>query len=128
MSFLSICGLVLAVTLFLLLIRRFSPELAPPVSLCLTLFLTLSAITAMVPLLTYLKELELNTFDTYLPYIMKSMGISLLSTTAADLCRDCGESSVASKMELLGKSQIVLLSLPLLRELLGLATELMRLS
>ena len=128
MSFLSVCGLVLAVMLFLLLIRQFRPELAPPLNLCLTLFLTLSAIAAMIPLISYLQELELGKFDVYLPYLMKSMGISLLSTTAADLCRDSGESSIASKLELLGKCEIVLLSIPLLKELLTLAEELMRLT
>jgi stage III sporulation protein AD len=82
----------------------------------------------MIPLLTYLKELEMGKFDVYLPYLMKSMGISLLSTTAADLCRDSGESSIANKLELLGKCEIVLLSLPLLKELLSLAQELMKFS
>ena len=128
MSFIAVCGLVLAVMLFLLLIRQFRPELAPPLNLCLTLFLTLSAIAAMIPLLTYLKELEIGKFEVYLPYIMKSMGISLLSTTAADLCRDSGEGSIANKLELLGKCEIVLLSLPLLKELLTLAQELMKFS
>jgi stage III sporulation protein AD len=128
MSFIAVCGLVLAVMLFLLLIRQFRPELAPPLNLCLTLFLTLSAIAAMIPLLTYLKELEMGKFNVYLPYLMKSMGISLLSTTAADLCRDSGESSIANKLELLGKCEIVLLSLPLLKELLSLAQELMKFS
>lgn len=128
MSFIAVCGLVLAVMLFLLLIRQFRPELAPPLNLCLTLFLTLSAIAAMIPLLTYLKELEMGKFDVYLPYLMKSMGISLLSTTAADLCRDSGEGSIANKLELLGKCEIVLLSLPLLKELLSLAQELMKFS
>ncbi len=128
MNFLSVCGLALAVMLFLLLIRRFSPELAPPLTLCLTIFLTLAAVTAMIPLFAYLKELELGTFDTYLPYMMKSVGISILSSTAASLCRDCGESSIASKLELLGKCEILLLSLPLLRELLTLAGDLMRLT
>ncbi|MBQ7325162.1 MAG: hypothetical protein IJW98_05425 [Clostridia bacterium] len=128
MSFIAVCGLVLAVMLFLLLIRQFRPELAPPLNLCLTLFLTLSAIAAMIPLLTYLKELEIGKFEVYLPYLMKSMGISLLSTTAADLCRDSGEGSIANKLELLGKCEIVLLSLPLLKELLTLAQELMKFS
>ena len=128
MNFLSICGLALADMLFLLLIRRFSPELAPPLSLCLTVLLTLAALAATVPLLSYLQELELGKFDAYLPYLMKSVGISLISSTAADLCRDCGESSIAAKLEMLGKCEIVVLSLPLLRELLTLAEELMRLA
>ena len=82
----------------------------------------------MIPLLNYLQELELGKFSEYLPYLLKSMGISLLSSTAADLCRDSGESAVATKLELLGKCEIIVLSIPLLKELLSLAEELMRIS
>ena len=128
MNLWSICGLVLAVMLFLLLIRQFRPELAPPIGLCVTLFLTLSSMAVMIPILTYMNELHLDKFQKYLPYLFKSMGISLLSSTAADLCRDMGEGSIASKLELLGRCEIVALSLPLLKELLTLAEELMSVS
>ena len=128
MSFASVCGLVIALLLFIILIRRFSPELAPPLSLCITVLLTMTALASILPFLTYLKELELGEFDRYLPYLLKSVGISVLSTTAADLCKDCGEQSVGAKLEMLGKCEILVLSIPLLRELLTLAGELMRLS
>ena len=128
MSLLAICGLVLAVVLFLLLIRQFRPELAPPISLCMTIFLTLSSMAVMIPLLSYLKELKLDKFEQYLPFLFKSMGISLLSATAADLCRDVGEGAMASKLELLGRCEIAALSLPLLKELLTLAEGLMEFS
>ena len=128
MSFVSVCGLVIAMLLFIVLIRRFSPEFAPPLSLCITILLTMSALASLLPLFDYLKELELRSFDAYLPYLLKSVGISVLSSTAADLCRDCGEQSIGAKLELLGKCQILVLSIPLLRELLELSGELMRLS
>lgn len=126
MSLFAICGLVLSVTLFTLLIRQFRPEYAPPLSLCLTLFVTLAAIAALIPLVNYLKEMELSSFGEYLPYLFKSMGISFLTATAADLCRDSGENAVAVKLELLGKCEIALLSLPLLSQLLTLAVSLMQ--
>ena len=128
MSLVAICGLVLAVMLFLLLIRQFRPELAPPLSLCMTLFLTLASMAVMIPLLSYLKQLRLEKFEQYLPYLFKSMGISLLSATAADLCRDVGEGAIASKLDLLGRCEIAALSLPLLKELLTLAEGLMKFS
>ena len=128
MNFVSVCGLVIAMLLFIVLIRRFSPEFAPPLSLCITILLTMSALASLLPLFDYLKELELRSFDAYLPYLLKSVGISVLSSTAGDLCRDCGEQSVGAKLELLGKCQILVLSIPLLRELLTLSGELMKLS
>lgn len=124
MSLFAICGLVLSITFFMILIRQFRPEYAPPLSLCLTIFVTLAALATLIPLMNYLKEMELNSFGEYLPYIYKSMGISFLTSTSSDLCRDCGENAVAVKLELLGKCEIALLSLPLLKELMALAISL----
>lgn len=126
MSLFAICGLVLSVTLFMLLIRQFRPEYAPPLSLCLTLFVTLAALATLIPLMNYLKSLELDGFGEYLPYLFKSMGIAFMTSTVSDLCRDCGENAVAVKLELLGKCEIALLSLPLLKELLSLSVGLMQ--
>lgn len=126
MNFFAVCGLVLSVTLFLILIRQLRPEFAPPLSLCLTILVTLASLGAMVPLIDYLKTLSLDRFGDYIPYLLKSLGISLLSSTASDLCRDCGENAVAVKLELFGKCEIALLSLPLLKDLLDLAVDLMQ--
>lgn len=126
MSLTAICGLVLALTLFMLLIRQLRPEYAPPLSLCLTIFVTLAAIAALIPIMNYINEMALDSFGAYLPYLFKSMGISFVTATASDLCRDCGENAVAARVELLGKCEIAALSLPLLDELLSLAVELMQ--
>lgn len=126
MSLIAICGLVISVTLFMLLIRQFRPEYAPPLSLCLTIFVSLAAIATLIPIMNYLNELELNSFGEYLPYLFKSMGISFITATASDLCRDCGENAVASRLELLGKCEIALISLPLLQKLMSLAVSLMQ--
>lgn len=125
MSLFAICGLVISVTLFMVLIRQFRPEYAPPISLCLIIFLSLAAIAALVPVMNYLNEMELGNYGEYLPYLIKSMGISFLTCTASDICRDCGESAAATALELVGKCEIALLSLPLLKDLLALAVSIM---
>lgn len=126
MSLPAICGLVLALTLFMLLIRQLRPEYAPPLSLSLAIFVSLAALASLIPLINYLNEMALDGFGDYLPYLFKSMGISFLTATASDLCRDCGENAVAARLELLGKCEIAALSLPLLDELLTLAVSLMQ--
>ena len=50
---------------------------------------------------------------------LKTMGIAYVTQFAAELCRDSGQSSIASKIELGGKVIIVTLSMPLLYNFLG---------
>jgi len=52
---------------------------------------------------------------------VKALGITYLSSSAADLCRSLGEASVASAMETAGRAEILILCLPLFRELVDLA-------
>ncbi len=54
----------------------------------------------------------------YLELVWKAVGVCYLTSVAADLCRDCGESALASVAELCGRIALVLLSLPLLEGVL----------
>lgn len=45
--------------------------------------------------------------------LLKAIGICILTQFASDICRDAGESALASKLELAGKCTVLLLALPL---------------
>ena len=52
---------------------------------------------------------------------LKAVGIAYITDFVADACRDAGLASVASKAELVGKSAIFLLSVPLIMSVLDTA-------
>lgn len=56
--------------------------------------------------------------------IMKAVGIAFLVAVSSSFCRDLGESGVAEKLELCGKSAILALSVPILTEILDFIGEL----
>lgn len=56
--------------------------------------------------------------------ILKVLGVSLLGEFAAQACRDAGEESLAMRVELGGKIMLVVLSLPLLQEIITLIVSL----
>ena len=45
---------------------------------------------------------------------LKALGIGYITNFIADSCRDCGETSLASKAEFAGKCSIFILSVPLI--------------
>ena len=63
----------------------------------------------------------------YAAILFKAVGICLLTQLAGDVCRDSGESSIASKIELAGRAAILLTAMPLIQEVLSWAWELMNL-
>jgi stage III sporulation protein AD len=56
--------------------------------------------------------------------LVKSVGICFVAQLGADVCRDAGESAIASKIETAGKLAILLTALPLFDKIASLAAEL----
>lgn len=51
--------------------------------------------------------------SSYFKLLCKAIGISYLTQIGTDICHDCGESAIATAVELCGRIMLVLLSLPL---------------
>lgn len=57
---------------------------------------------------------------------LKALGIGYVTGFIADLCRDSGQASLASKAELAGKCAIFIISLPLISAVLETALSLLK--
>ncbi|MBQ3708736.1 MAG: hypothetical protein II889_12660 [Clostridia bacterium] len=53
--------------------------------------------------------------------ILRALGIAWMASAAGDLCRASGEGALAGYVEGVGRVELLVLSLPLLRDLLALA-------
>jgi len=60
--------------------------------------------------------------------MLKALGITLLSKFCADVCRDCGESTLAGGVEGVGRAAILSLCIPIISEILGYASDVMDMS
>ena len=114
-------------TILASVVKRGSPELALPVTLgtVAVVFLFLSGFLGEVlELLTELSRYSGLSQRLLVP-LYKTIGIALVVKVGGDLCRDAGESSLASVIETAGSICALLVSLPLLRSVLDLLMELM---
>ena len=55
--------------------------------------------------------------------MLKGLGVALLCRFCSDICRDCGEQTLASGVESVGRIVIFSLSLPMMSEILAIAVE-----
>jgi stage III sporulation protein AD len=72
---------------------------------------------------TFSKRADID--STYINILLKIVGIAYIAEFGAEVCKDAGESSVASKIELAGKVTIVILAVPIITSLLDLVVKLM---
>lgn len=120
LKILAICliSAVLAITL-----KPKAGEYALMLSVAAGILISLSLISIIAPAVesfnTLLKNYGIET--EYLGVAVKSVGISYLTSFIADSCRDCGQTSLATKAEFAGKCAIFILSLPLMLSVLNTA-------
>ncbi len=111
----------------IIILRGQKSDFAGLVSLAASVILLGASVAAFLPVIEFVLEtVEGTGFAEYLATLTKALGITLAVQLSADVCRDAGESSIASKLELVGKAEILVLCLPLIRDLITLAGEIVR--
>ena len=58
--------------------------------------------------------------------MLKALGIALISRFCADICRDCGEGTLAGAVESVGRIAIFALSVPVMLEIIGVARDMLQ--
>lgn len=124
----QVTGLCLVGALLALVLKKGSPELALLLSLAAVAVVLLALAGALEELLDFLREIGAASGlseDLFIP-LYKTVGIALVVKVGGSLCRDAGESALASAVETAGTVCALLVSLPLLRAVLALLLELTR--
>lgn len=127
MEILQIVGLGVVATVIILVLKAQRPEIAIQISIMtgIVVFVLLAGkLSAIVELLNkYAEKAEINI--NYLTILLKIIGIAYIAEFGAEVCRDAGETSVASKIELAGKVAIIVLAVPIITSLLELIVKIM---
>ena len=58
-------------------------------------------------------------------FLLKAVGVGYVSRIGSGVCRDLGADSVAAKVELCGRAELLLLAMPLFAEVLEIAYSLL---
>lgn len=118
----KICGVALVGLVAVSVMRGLKNDFSAFAGIATGLVLLGFAVGAIYPLIEYIQKItEGNGFSLYIETILKALGIAVVAETAADICRDFGESAIAARVEFAAKSLIMLLALPVVESLLSLA-------
>lgn len=122
----KVCGVAMLAVTGGLLLRQLKG--ASSVALRMAAFLLIFGL--LIPqvgeLVRELTEIFGNTnIEEYVSVMVRSLGVATLTQLCGDICRDCGENGTAQGVELAGKLAILSLCLPLLKQLLDYATDLL---
>ena len=123
MSVIALCGAALIATLAAAVIRELRPSLAPFCAAAAGLVFFGYVLKSLFPVLEFIKKLD-SPAAGGITVMIKALGIALFSQITAEICKECGETVFASRVELAAKINILLLALPLIKEIVVIAGEL----
>lgn len=122
----KILGILLITSVICIVLRQKNGEYAILVSVTagiITALLILRHLSSSIEMIkSYIEAYGIET--EYFKVALKALGIGYITNFIADTCRDSGQTSLASKAELAGKTAIFVLSLPLLISVLNIAVGL----
>lgn len=112
----------------LLILRAYKPEWAPFLRMAVTVVALGLTVALASTVLTYITDLASATGALEgegWSLLLKALGVAFLTETAASVCRDSGETGLATWVETAGKLEILLLSFPLIRTVMDTVTALL---
>lgn len=120
-----IVGLITVVTTIIL--KQVKPEMAFLVSIAGSLVIIFMIVQDVVSVFDGLKTLSLKTGinSGLFKSILKVVGIGYITEFASSVCADSGNNSIADKIMFSGKVCILLLSMPVINNLIEMIMELM---
>lgn len=107
------------------ILKEEKPEIALILSMVTGLLIFMFLINKLNSVITILKYFasRTNIDILYFSTVMKVIAIAYITEFGAQICRDSGESAIASKIELAGKVMIMVAAIPILAALLDTITK-----
>lgn len=112
-------------TILVVFLKDQKPEIALQLSLATGVVIFLFMITRLTVVMQALQEiaLKINIDIVYLNIVLKIIGVAYLASFGVEICKDAGQSSIASKIEFAGKIIIVSLAIPILMAVMDLVVK-----
>ncbi len=124
----KIIAIALIAVVLIIIIKQYRPEFALYISLiagCLILFFAIDKLKIIVSLLDQICNKSGNNCK-FLNLLLKMTGIAYLSEFAISVCKDAGEAAIASKLELGSKAIIIVMSIPIISNLLEVVLKILQ--
>lgn len=116
MEILQIVGFGLVATVLAVVVKKQKPEIALQLSLVAGAIIFLLLVDKIRMVILVLEELAVraNVNIFYMTTVLKIIGIAYIAEFGSQVCRDAGESAIATKIEFGAKIIIMVLAIPII--------------
>lgn len=125
MNVIKIIGVGFVTLLITIILKQYRKEFAFMAVLIGGAIILYLSMDTLVGIINFVKSLNDHYNSAFLSVLLKITGISILTEYAVSVCKDSGESSIASKIDLGGKIIVISMSIPVISTALESLTKLL---
>ena len=125
MNISTVCALALITAFIVIFINQYRPEFSSlTITAASVIILTIVAKNALPLINEYFGVAKNSGISSELfTIIIKCVGISYMTAFTSDLCKDFGQNSLCSKVEMAGKISVIIIASPLIIKIIELTGE-----
>ncbi len=118
----GICGVMIAAV-----VKGYKPEFATYVVIATVLVIFTMVIFKLTSVFEFLGEIynQISYGKSFFPIILKVLAVAYIADFTAQICKDSGETAIASKVELAGKVMIFYLAIPVMVSVMELINKML---
>lgn len=127
MEIIKIAGIAIVGVMMASLLKSLNKDISIYIILATVIVIFISVVDKIWTAFTFLEDIYDNVTygKTFLPVILKVLATAYVADFTAQLCRDAGETAIASKVEMAGKVVIFCMALPIFTAILELINSLL---
>ncbi len=119
MDIIKIIGIAFIAVIIIVILKQYRPEFAIYASIIAGVLILTLASGTLSGIIDMIKSIssKTNINSEFLVILIKITGIAILTEFAVSICKDSGESAIASKVDIGGKIIIISMSIPIINAL-----------
>ena len=115
-------GLALIAAMLITLFRKWGSDFATLLKVAAGALVAAGCVGGIAPIVEYVRELG----EATLPWeavegMLRVLAVAMVTHICAAICRDCGETTLGGYLELGGKVEMIVLTLPMIKEIVEVA-------
>ncbi len=120
MDIIKIIGIAFIAVIIIVILKQYRPEFAIYASIIAGVLILTLASGTLSGIIDMIKSIssKTNINSEFLVILIKITGIAILTEFAVSICKDSGESAIASKVDIGGKIIIISMSIPIINALI----------
>lgn len=120
MDIIKIIGIAFVSVIIIVILKQYRPEFAIYASILAGVLILTLASNTLSGIIDMIKSIssKTNINSQFLMILIKITGIAILTEFAVSVCKDSGESAIASKVDIGGKIIIISMSIPIINALI----------